>query len=316
MPGIRQPPVQNIGPGEYPVIPAVLSSDTRTPPRAYLAWAIVCLVWGTTYLGIRIAIETIPPFLMAGVRWAVAGGVLLGLLKIRGATMPPRATWKMQALFGFLLIGLGNGAVVWAEQSVPSGLAALLIAVTPFWMIGIERLMRRAGPLSGRRIVGLAVGFGGVALLVWPEIDSAKGTGFLAGVVATQIAAFGWALGSNFSRAHDESEDVLPAVALQMVFGGLFMLAASVAVGEPAGGPISLRSAVSMIYLLTVGSIVAYTAYAYALRHLPLTTVSMYAYITPVIAVILGTVVLAEPLSSRILVAGAIVLASVVMVKE
>jgi len=303
--------------GEHPVIPALAPpSGTRPLSRAYLAWAIVCLVWGTTYLGIRIAIETIPPFLMAGVRWTVAGSVLLGLLKLRGAAIPPRSTWKMQALFGFLLIGLGNGAVVWAEQSVPSGLAALLIAVTPFWMTGIERVMRRAGPLSARRTLGLAVGFVGVALLVWPEIESERGTGFLAGVVATQIAALGWALGSNFSRAHGESEDVLPAVALQMLFGGLFMLAASVAVGEPVSGPVSVRSALSMIYLLFVGSIVAYTAYAYALRHLPLTTVSMYAYITPVIAVILGTVVLAEPLSSRILVAGAIVLVSVVMVKD
>ena len=153
-------------------------------------------------------------------------------------------------------------------------------------------------------------------LLVWPEIDSGRGAGFLAGVFATQVAALGWSLGSNFSRAHDESEDVLPSVALQMIFGGLFMLLLSLAVGEPLNGPVSTRSALSMIYLLVMGSIVAYTAYSYALRHLPLTTVSMYAYITPVIAIFLGTLVLAEPFSQRILVAGAIVLASVVMVKE
>jgi drug/metabolite transporter (DMT)-like permease len=297
---------------------STLASPAAPPTRfrAYVAFGIVCLVWGTTYLGIRIAIETIPPFLMTGARWTLAGALLIALLKARGTAIPPRTTWGRQALLGFLLIGLGNGAVVWAELSVPSGLAALLIAVTPFWMIGIERLTRRSGSLGGRRVAGLIIGFGGVALLVWPELAAGRNGEFLTGVVATQIAALGWAIGSNVSHAHDgRSGDVLSAVAVQMIFGGLFMLALGLALREPITGHVTARSALSMAYLLLVGSIVAYSAYSYALRHLPLATVSMYAYVTPVIAVGLGTLVLNEPFSPRIFLAGAIVLSSVVLVK-
>jgi drug/metabolite transporter (DMT)-like permease len=271
---------------------------------------------GTTYLGIRVAIETIPPFLMAGVRWTAAGLLLVGLLKLRRVSLPPRDRWGAQALLGMLLIGLGNGAVVWAEQSVPSGLAALLIAVTPFWMVGIDRIIRRSDRLTWPEFAGLMIGFGGVVLLVWPEIQSARGPAFLGGVVATQIAAFGWALGSIYSRAQGEHHSVLAAVALQMIFGGLFLLAISVTVAEPVSGPYSAQSVAATLYLLFVGSIVAYSAYAYALRDLPITTVSMYAYVTPVIAVFLGTVVLGEPFSARILVASALVLGSVVMTRR
>jgi drug/metabolite transporter (DMT)-like permease len=276
----------------------------------------VCLIWGTTYLGIKVAIETIPPFFMAGARWMAAGLLLAALLKLRHLALPARGTWGVQALLGVLLIGLGNGAVVWAEQSVPSGLVALLIAVTPFWMVGIDRVRHQSDRLTWPELAGLALGFGGVVLLVWPEIRSARGSAFLAGVAATQVAAFGWALGSVYSRAQGEQQNVLAAVALQMIFGGLFLLAISVAVAEPVGGPYSGRSVAATLYLLFIGSIVAYSAYAYALRHLPITTVAMYAYVTPVIAVFLGTAVLGEPFSTRIAVASALVLGSVVMTRR
>jgi drug/metabolite transporter (DMT)-like permease len=253
---------------------------------------------------------------MAGVRWTAAGLLLAGLLKLRHISLPGRDHWGVQALLGMLLIGLGNGAVVWAEQSVPSGLAALLIAVTPFWMVGIHRAMRRSDRLTWPEVAGLTIGFGGVVLLVWPEIQSARGPAFLAGVAATQIAAIGWALGSIYARAQGEGHNVLAAVALQMIFGGLLLLAISVGAAEPVGGPYSARSVAATLYLLFIGSIVAYSAYAYALRHLPITTVSMYAYVTPVIAVFLGTVVLGEPFSARLVMASALVLGSVVMTRR
>jgi drug/metabolite transporter (DMT)-like permease len=277
---------------------------------------------------------------MTGVRWTAGGLLLSGFLAVRGVRFPSRESWRAHALLGVLLIGLGTGAVVWAEQTVPSGLTALLIAVTPFWMMAVERLTdlrsgpAKAGPhvrlaranvgsgfsripkaLASRKIAGLVVGFVGVMLLVWPQFQSTRNAGFLAGVLATQVAAVGWSVGSNLSRLRSPAEDLLAAAAIQMIFGGLFMLALSLLFGESPGGPFSARSLLATLYLLFIGSIVAYTAYAYALRHLPLTTVSLYAYVTPVIAVVLGTVVLNEPFSGRILVASAIVLVSVGIVR-
>ena len=284
--------------------------------RAYLAWLIVCLVWGTTYLAIRVAIETIPPFLMAGARWAAAGLLLIGVLAFRGHKPPPPATWPLHALLGILMVGLGNGAVVWAEQTVPTGLAAILIALTPFWMLGIERLVTRAAPLGVRRVMGLIVGFCGVVLLVWPEVRARTGMGFLWGVMATQVAAFGWSLGSNLSRRRPAESHVLAVSSLQMVFGGLFLLGLAAVTREAWPSAVSLRSMIATLYLLFAGSIVAYSAYAYALRHLPLATVSMYAYVNPVIAVALGTLVLHEPMTWRLVLAGGMVLGSVLTVRK
>src|SRR4029077_6381922 len=166
--------------------------------RAYLAWVAVCLIWGTTYLGIRIALETIPPLLMAAIRWIVAGSLLIALLKVRGEPMPGRREWPALTLLGILLLGFGNGAVVWAELTVPSGLTAVLVAMSPFWMVGIDALMADGQPLTLRRvrggqpltlgrIVGLAVGFSGIVMLVWPELRlGASGRAFLGGVISTQ----------------------------------------------------------------------------------------------------------------------------------
>ena len=222
----------------------------------------------------------------------------------------------MHALLGILMVGFGNGAVVWAEQTVPSGLTALLIAVTPFWMIGIEHLSGKGSRLTARHIGGLIGGFVGVALLVWPEVESRSGAAFLWGIVATQCAAAGWSLGSNLSRQRQVSEPVLAAAALQMIFGGAFLLGLSLVTREPWTLAISTQSLAAVVYLVLVGSIVAYSSYAYALQHLPLSTVSLYAYINPVIAVALGTVFLGEPLNWRLIVASVVVLGSVVAVRR
>src|SRR5256885_3463077 len=165
-----------------------------TKRRAYLAWAIVCVVWGTTYLGIRISLETIPPFLMAAIRWLVAGTLLAIVLKLRGERLPRPPAWPSLLVLGTLLLGFGNGGVVWAEQTVPSGLAAVLVATCPFWMVGIDVLMPGGERLTIRRLIGLLVGFGGIVLLVWPEIHvGIAGRAFLNGVIASQIACVGWA---------------------------------------------------------------------------------------------------------------------------
>ena len=169
--------------------------------RAYIAWLIVCLVWGTTYLAIRIAIESLPPLLMAGARWVVAGTLLVAFFRFRGDRLPPRAAWPSIVVRGILLICFGNGAVVWAEQTVPSGLASVLVALAPFWMVGVESLVGETQSLKVRQVVGLLVGFGGVLLLIWPELDAnLDARGFLIGFFSTQLACAGWALGSTYAR--------------------------------------------------------------------------------------------------------------------
>jgi drug/metabolite transporter (DMT)-like permease len=289
--------------------------------RAYLAWVLVCVVWGTTYLAIRIALESIPPLLMAAIRWIAAGSILIAMLKLRGERLPGPRTWPVLTLLGVLLLGFGNGAVVWAEQTVPSGLTAVLVATVPFWMVGIEALTPGGDPITMRRVAGLIVGFLGIVLLVWPEIQvGGGGRGFLVGLVATQIASVGWALGSAYARHRGrtaaEEENVLASAAFEMLFGGLVLLAAALALHETSRLAFTPRTAGALAYLTVFGAIAGFTAYAYALKHLPMATVSLYAYVNPLIAVVLGVLILREPFSARTAVAAAVVLAGMALVKE
>src|SRR3954451_15682491 len=158
-------------------------SSNSTTRLAYAAWLAVCLLWGTTYLAIRIALETVPPMLMGALRWTTAGAFILGVMKLRGDRMPGRREWPALAVLGVLLIGFGNGGVVWAEQTLPSGLTAVLVAVIPFWMVAIERVAGHGDVLTARRIVGLIVGFGGIVLLVWPELQFGGGRAFVVGIL-------------------------------------------------------------------------------------------------------------------------------------
>jgi len=278
------------------------------------------VIWGTTYLGIRVALETIPPLMMAALRWIAAGGLLVGVLAIRGERLPRRREWPALALLGVLLLGFGNGAVVWAELTVPSGLTAVLVAMSPFWMVGIDAFMADGQPLTIRRIIGLLVGFAGIVMLVWPEIRVGEsGRAFLGGVISTQIACAGWALGSSFARkrgrGHASDENVLATAALEMLFGGIVLLIVSLALGEAAHLRFAPRSTSALIYLIFVGAIGGFSAYAYALKHLPVATVSLYAYVNPIIAVILGTLILGESFSPRIGIAAMIVLVGSALVK-
>jgi drug/metabolite transporter (DMT)-like permease len=289
--------------------------------RAYGAWLAVCLIWGTTYLGIRISLETIPPLLMAAMRWIAAGGLLIVLLALRGERLPARREWPSLGLLGILLLGFGNGAVVWAEQTVPSGLTAVLVATSPFWMVGIDALMPDGEAITLRRVLGLVVGFGGIVMLVWPEIRfDGTGGGFLGGVIAAQIACVGWAVGSSYARhrgrGHASGENVLATAAFEMLFGGVALLVASLALHETARLTFTPRTASALLYLIFVGAIAGFSAYAYALKHLPVATVSLYAYVNPVIAVVLGTLVLKEPFSVRMLGAALVVFVGIALVRS
>jgi drug/metabolite transporter (DMT)-like permease len=277
---------------------------------------VVCLVWGTTYLAIRISIETLPPLLMSGFRWLTAGSLLVAVLTLRGESLPGRAAWRSLAILGLLFMGFGNGAVVWAEQTVPSGLTAVLVATAPFWIVGIEALMPNGDPLTMRGVAGLLIGFAGIVILVWPDIQFGDGSGFLGGVIATQVACIGWALGSVYSRRRRHDENVLGAVSIEMLFGGLWLLAAGLARGEWGMAAFSARSIAAFVYLIIVGSIVGFSAYAYALKHLPVSTVSLYAYVNPLIAVVLGVLILNEPLNARMIAAAGVVLTGMFLVRR
>jgi drug/metabolite transporter (DMT)-like permease len=285
-----------------------------TRRRAYLAWIAVCLIWGTTYLGIRIALETIPPFFMMASRWIVAGSLIIAVLKARGERLPPMRSWGELAVLGLLLLGFGNGGVVWAEQTVSSGLTAVLVSVSPFWMVGVEALMPDGERLTVRRVIGLFVGLAGIVVLVWPEIQIGGGP-FVGGLVSTQIACCGWAVGSAYARRHHRDENVLAISAFEMLFGGLMLLGASMVRHEWSVVAFNPRTGGALAYLIFAGAIGGFSAYAYALKHLPVATVSLYAYVNPVIAVILGTLVLKEPFSPRMALAVGVVLAGMALVR-
>ncbi len=284
---------------------------------AYLSWAAVCVIWGTTYLGIRVSLESIPPALMGGLRWTIAGGLLAAYVKLSGEKLPPPSRWGSIALLAFLLLGLGNGGVVFAEQWIPSGLAAVLVGTSPFWMAAVEAFMPRGERLTKPVAAGLVLGFGGIVVLVWPELSlGSGGTGqFIAGVIALQIASFGWALGSAYSKRQSHAENVLSTTAYQMLFGGLLMMAAGTVRGEWHDLFFTSRTSVALVYLSTIGAIGGFVAYTYALRHLPVSFVSLYAYINPVIAVALGVVILNEAFTPRMAVSALLVFAGVAVVR-
>jgi drug/metabolite transporter (DMT)-like permease len=290
--------------------------STSTRRLAYAAWVAVCLLWGTTYLAIRIALETVPPMLMGGLRWTVAAILMLSVMVARRDRIPGRSEWPALTVIGLQMIAVGNGGVIWAEQTLPSGLTSVLVAVVPFWMVGIERMAGTTEPLTRTRTLGLVIGFAGIVLLVWPELHFDTGGGSLLAVLATQLACLGWALGSMYGRRRASAENVLAAAAFQMLFGGIAMLLVGWADGEVPRLVFDVRTGSAVAYLILFGSIVGYTAYAYALKHLPLATVSLYAYVNPVIAMVLGTIVLGEPMSARLAVAGAIVLAGIALVRR
>jgi len=283
--------------------------------RAYAAWVVLCLVWGTTYLAIRVAIESIPPLLMAGARWIVAGSLLIAFFRIRGDSLPERRQWLSLAVRGALLIGFGNGAVVWAEQTVPSGLASVLVAVNPFWMVGIDALAGDGKAPTVRQLVGLFVGFSGIVLLVSPNTRMAAGSGFWSGFIATQTACAAWSLGSTYARRRGQQQ-TRADVAFEMLFGGILLLLCAVMLGENVGGVITSRSIGALVYLIVFGSLVAYPCYRYALQHLPVATLSLYVYVNTVIAVFLGTFVLREPFSWWMGTGAAVVLVGIGLVKK
>ena len=283
----------------------------KNKPLAYAAFFTVCLIWGTTYFAITVALDTVPVLLLAGLRWMFAGVVMSALMLATGRGLPRPALWGPLLLLGFLMNVVGNGFVVYAQQYVASGLTAVLIATTPFWSALIERLLPNGERFSRRALTGLALGFTGIVILVWPEMANggAGGRAFIGGVIAIQLACVGWVVGTSYARRHELGDNPFRSTALQMVFSGTMLLTAATINGDWSHLSFTPRTIVAMLYLSIAGSLVAYSAYIYAIQHLPLSLVSLYAYINPMIAVTLGTLFLSEPFSTRIGISAALVLA-------
>lgn len=284
---------------------------------AYAAFAIVCVVWGTTYLFIRIALDTIPPLLLTGTRFTVAGLIMLLVAKLRGETLPrDLRTIANLALIGFLMVGMGNLAVVWAEQWVPSGLAALFVATAPFWMAIIEAFRSAGERLDLRSGFGMLVGFLGVAMLVTP--GGAGGTwsvNFLLGALAIQIGGICWQLGSAHGKYNLRHVPLMASSALQMLFGGVIVTVAGFAIGEGPRFALTPRTFFALAYLTIFGSIIAYSAYVFALAHMRTTHTALYAYVNPVVAVFLGWLILSEPLTWVSVLAMVVILGGVALVQ-
>jgi drug/metabolite transporter (DMT)-like permease len=283
---------------------------------AYAAFATICVIWGTTYLAIAIALETVPPLLLTGSRFVIAGVIMLGISKLRGERIPrDTRTLANLALIGFLLVGVGNLAVVWAEQWVPSGLAALLVATAPFWMAIIELFRKSGERISVQSGIGMAVGFIGVALLVSPGISGTWSVGFLLGALAIQIGGLCWQLGSAHGKYNLAHVPLMASAALQMLFGGIMVTVAGFAIGEASRFALNPRTLGAMVYLTIFGSIIAYSAYVFALANLRTSITSLYAYVNPIVAVFLGWLILSEPLTTKSILSMIVILAGVALVQ-
>ncbi|MEI6244201.1 MAG: EamA family transporter [Acidobacteriota bacterium] len=285
--------------------------------RAWLAWFAICLIWGTTYLAIKVALVTIPPLLVGGFRYLLAAAIMLVGLRVQGRRLPPPSAWPTQAVLGFFMLALGNGGVVTGEGYLSSGLTAVLVATSPFWMVGIDALYPGGARLHARHLIGMCVGFGGIVMLVWPDLSlgGVSGRNMLLGVIAVQVACIGWSLASSYTKRHVTSGDVLGAATLQMLFGGAFMTLGGTLRGEWAHLSFTMPSALALLYLTLLGSVVAFVAYSYALKHLPIAVVSLYTYVNPIIAVALGIFLLHEPFDLRQLAAAAVIAVGMLIVR-
>lgn len=284
--------------------------------KALVAYLLVCVVWGSTYLAIRIGVAELPPFLFAGLRFVIAGVLLLGLALSLGQRLPHRwADWRTQAVVGLFLLAGGNAFVVWAEQYTTSGVASIFVVTVALWMALFDAVVPGGrADLDWRVIAGLALGFVGTALLVGTspgELARAD----LRGPIALTIASASWAFGSVYSKRRPSEASPYVAASLQMLAGGLFVTLVGLALGEAAAWRFAPKGLAAVGYLVVFGSIVGYTAYAYALRHAPATIVGTYAYVNPVIAVLLGWLLLDEPITARTFLAMALILGAVVWIQ-
>jgi drug/metabolite transporter (DMT)-like permease len=285
--------------------------------KTWLALLAIYIVWGSTYLAISFAVKTIPPFLSAAIRFIVSGLILFTWRLLAGEPMPTRRQWRSAGIVGLLLLLGGNGLVSWAEQVVPSGVTALIIGTIPIWLVLIEAL-RRGGVRPGRwAVAGLIIGFVGIVILIGP-LELAGGEAINPfGAAALLMAALLWAIGSIYSRSAEMPGSALMSTGTQMLVGSMGLFVVSGLTGEWArfdAAAVTRQSWLGLLYLIVFGSLIGFTCYGWLLRNAPVSLVATYAYVNPVVAVLLGSWLAAEPLNARILLAAFVIISSVVLV--
>jgi drug/metabolite transporter (DMT)-like permease len=284
--------------------------------RALIAYLIVCVFWGSTYLAIKVGVGELPPFLFAGLRFFAAGVLLLAIARALGDPLPRRAgDWRTLAIVGLFLLTGGNSFVVWAEQYTPSGVASVFVVTVAIWTAFFDAIIPGgSGDLNWRVVAGLLLGFLGTALLVGAspaEILKAD----LRGPLALTFASASWSLGSVYAKRHPTEVSPYIAASIQMIVGGAVVALVGTALGEWSSWHLSLKGVGAIAYLVVFGSILGYSAYAYALRHASATIVGTYAYVNPVIAVLLGWLLLSEPITARTIVAMTLIVVAVVWIQ-
>ena len=284
--------------------------------RLLIAFAAIYLIWGSTYLAIRYAVATIPPYLMAGTRFATAGLILLAVARARGAAWPTRRQWGVAFISGTLLLAGGIGSVSWAEQRVPSGLAALVAGAVPLVTVVVDWLRPGGSRPDGTTVVGLLAGFAGVVLLINPGAnDAARIVPAGAGILV--LAVLSWACGTVFSRHVHGAPSPLMGAGASMVMGSVSLFSLATLLGEPAAldpGVVSFRSVAALSYLVVFGSVLAFTAYFWLLKNTTPAKVTTYAYVNPVLALLLGWALEGEPVTARVVVSASVILAGVLTV--
>jgi drug/metabolite transporter (DMT)-like permease len=293
------------------------SRPAVTTARLVAAFAAIYLIWGSTYLAIRFGIEGFPPLLLAGARHVIAGIVLFPVARYRSGGRPTARNWRAAALVGILLLLFGNGAVCWSEQTVPSGVAAILVATVSLWMVIVEWLRPGGARPSGRVFAGLALGFSGLIFLVGPSHFGGGGRVNPIGATVLALGALAWATGSVFSKHIELPRSPLLGTAMQSLVGGVALLIAAFLSGEMSAFDahrVSLRSALALVYLIVFGSWIGFTAYTYLLGVAPPGRVGTYAYVNPVVAMFLGWAFAGEPVTLRTFSAAAVILTAVVLV--
>lgn len=313
--------VRNMLRSGYPVeigrprSPRANPAASRT--RIALGFAAIYLIWGSTYLGIRYAIETIPPFLMMAIRHSVAGLVVYAWARKSGAPAPTPKQWSYALFAGLWLFLAGHGVLAWAEQKVPSGLAALLCATLPLWMVLLGRVNGTERKLGMKVTIGLALGFVGVGLLIGPEALRGMGVFSLLAAVAVVFSSFSWAVGSIYSKSVALPASTNLSAAMQMLAGGTSLLLISLLNGEVIhlhAASVSLRSILALAYLIVFGSIIAFTVFTWLMTVSTPSRISTYAYVNPVIAVFLGWALAGEAIGVHTVVATVVILVSVALV--
>ena len=288
--------------------------------KIWLALLALYIVWGSTYLGIKVAIETIPPFFHAGVRFLISGLILVAWQRVAGHSLPTRKQWVSTAIIGTLLLLGGNGLVAWAEQFIPSGIAALIIASVPMFLVIGEAMRPNGVKPNWQGIVGLLIGFVGIFILIGPSEISGSTTKLNSfGVVALLLACLFWTIGSIYSKTADLPKSSLMNTGAQMLMGSISLFIISLISGELNGwdaAAVSTRSIYGLSYLIFVGSLVGFASYGWLLQNAPISLVSTYAYVNPIVAVLLGTWFGNETLEPRIGLATAIIIGSVIFINS